>query len=340
MPPDLHVDEEWALRRLAPGPGNWIRPVDLRHLSHKYSFPFSFASFEHSALATKLRVLHFERSLQLETRYSELNMLLATSQSYPSAWEGWYEQSHVFVLHRARIAASRLGIISQTIIASIRSETSRAIEIKKKFQSRALRHILHKEPYNQEHYLREKLAKWKIDGVSAFGLHLGWLAPRALRCLTHAFELVQPRVAIVLFRTWGNAWCTASRFQNHDVPCLFGCGSRFKEDCIKHYAFCPIVKAFAREALDIPPQLIGNMRGFMCLDSDIPDSIRTVQLLLLFAIYSATNCLRFSAPHNTVNNNKELLWQFVHQGTFNHSASQAVVSNLSHRFRNVRRRIN
>ena len=66
IPPSILQEEEWALRQLAPGPGNWVRPVELHNLETAYFHPFSFPSFKNLALACKLRVLSYEPMLNIE----------------------------------------------------------------------------------------------------------------------------------------------------------------------------------------------------------------------------------------------------------------------------------
>lgn len=59
--PDFVLEmEAWALRRLAPGPGNWIRPIELRHLKSAWHHPFEFPCFHDMSLAAKLRVRELE----------------------------------------------------------------------------------------------------------------------------------------------------------------------------------------------------------------------------------------------------------------------------------------
>ena len=60
LPPSVMDAEIWALRRLAPGPGNWVRPVELSQLKHRYGHPFQFPSFHDLSLSAKLHVLQFE----------------------------------------------------------------------------------------------------------------------------------------------------------------------------------------------------------------------------------------------------------------------------------------
>ena len=59
----------------------------------------------------------------------------------------------------------------------------------------------------------------------------------------------------------------------------------------------------------------GSMQLVLCLNRDTDDNTRTVQLLFLYAVYSAANVLRFrsSGAANTMSMDA-LLLQFVHQG--------------------------
>ena len=201
------------------------------------------------------------------------------------------------------------------------------------FQARVYLHLLREEHYNHAHHLRTKLEKWSTNILP------GVLERRAPRILQNAFTLVNTRVAIVLLRAWLNGWCTADRFQNHDAPCLFGCHSTCSADSIKHYAHCKIVKEFAHKHLLLPSQSVNATATFLCLDSGIPDVLRTLELLLLYATYSATNSLRFCGHPPQISDSNELLLQYVHQGTFNHSASQDVVANIQLQRAAKRRRV-
>ena len=190
--------------------------------------------------------------------------------------------------------------------------------IKRKFQGQALNSLLHAEAYSHEDVLRRKLKRWGIRTVPE-----GTLARRASRYIRHAFTLVPTRVAVVLFRTWLNGWCTARRFQVRHATCLFACGLAGEcNDSIEHYAFCPVLKKFAIQQLRIPQHLVGTMLGFLCLDRDVDDNMRTLQLLLLYAVYSAANTLRFRHAGSAGISMDALLLQYVNQGASTSSAAQ------------------
>ena len=92
--------EAWALRRLAPGPGNWIRPVEIHHMSG-YGCPFSFPSFEHMSLAAKMRIRHYEPQIRWAQYQQELQELIASPVVRRPESTSWYQNSHVFVVLHA-----------------------------------------------------------------------------------------------------------------------------------------------------------------------------------------------------------------------------------------------
>ena len=150
--------------------------------------------------------------------------------------------------------------------------------------------VTSKGPYGTEDFLRRKLQRWRIVEVLP-----GTLSRRACLVLREACATVPLRVAIVLFRTWVNGWCTARRFQIKDAACLFQCEGGSGQGCndsIEHYAHCPVVRAFARDTLNMPGHTVGNLLGFLCLHANFDPQTRITQHLLLYAIYSATNKLR------------------------------------------------
>ena len=64
------------------------------------------------------------------------------------------------------------------------------------------------------------------------------------------------------------------------------------------------------------------MLGFLCLDRDVDDNMRTLQLLLLYAVYSAANTLRFRHAGSAGISMDALLLQYVNQGASTSSAAQ------------------
>ena len=113
----------------------------------------------------------------------------------------------------------------------------------------------------------------------------------------------------------------------------------FSEDSLEHYAYCPIVGDYARSKLRLPAHLSHGLRAFMCLESDVSDEDATLQLLLLYAVYTATNQLRFGVKCRRTLNGHVLLQQFVQQGAASSSKAQQIVDSIYHRHQSARRRL-
>ena len=97
--------------------------------------------------------------------------------------------------------------------------------------------------------------------------------------------------------------------------------------------------AFARHSLGLPIARVGGMITFLCLQRDMQDDVRTLQLLLLYAVYSATNCIRYCNPALSLHAMHEFLLQYVHQGASQMSSTQRVVHDLLTTTRRVRQRL-
>ena len=69
LPLETFEAEAWALPRMAPGPGNWIRPIDLCHLQSDFGLPLAIASFSHMAVAAKRRVTEYEPQLRWQEQH-------------------------------------------------------------------------------------------------------------------------------------------------------------------------------------------------------------------------------------------------------------------------------
>ena len=177
-----------------------------------------------------------------------------------------------------------------------------------------MRLLVASESYNQKHVIRDQPDYWHLTGTPE-----GTLARRACKDLHRSLEFVPVKVAFVLFRTWCNGWCTARRFQVRRATCLLGCGVQgaFDEECfdsIQHHAYCPTVARFAGRRLQMPHALVRNLMNFLCLNTVVDDEMSTLQLLLLYAVYRSTNCIRFSKAPGTLTCMDELLMQFLHHG--------------------------
>ena len=341
-PPTRVMDSEaWALRRLAPGPGNWISAADLRHLK-SFGIPFDFPSFFHLKLASRMRVLQYEPQINWHALSDRLAEALSTASVSRPGWRLWYETSHVRVVLGSKALVEGMGVsarLVRTLLlgspARFRTAAQAESHVRKSFQAAVVKQLLRADAYRHEHELRRRLQRWSIRCVPE-----GILARRAVNILQSSFDLVPNRVAVVFFRTLFNGWCTARRFQIADARCLFGCAYGKQEGCydsIEHYAHCSIVEAFATQVMHLPSDTVGGMLNFLSLDRGVADDTRTLQLLLLYAVYAATNCIRFASPSLRSQDVHEFLLQYVPQGASGCVSTQKVVNQFMRR--NVRRRL-
>ena len=328
--------EPWALRRLAPGPGNWIRPQDLFCL-HRFGHPFEFPSFKRISIAAKMRVYHCEPQLNCQAMHEELLHVFATAPLKHSVWDGWYNSSHCLTLTRACDQAEGLGISIDALRREAAKRGTRQLSHRcthgrskdmfaKTFQSVALRCLSRSEAYNHEYVLRGKLKRWRITSVPE-----GTLARRACRVLRSAFTSTPVRVANVLFRTWFNGWCTARRFQKTTSTCLFHCASGSLPGChdsIEDYAHCQVVRQFSLNTVNLPPNAVGTLQAFLGLVADVDDDTLVVQHLVVYAVYTATNRLRHGLALPSLTCISELLLQYLHQGAAQSASAQAAVQRL------------
>jgi len=334
--------EPWALRRFVPGPGNWIRPVDLHHLSDGFGFPFNFQSFEHLALASKMRVRQFEPQVNWMRYRQELLHALEAAPVKRAEWHDWYNNNHVLVVSRSCSRVEECGISASTVqttllqtCGQLNSVDERKLYIKRNFQAEVLRQLCQADQYNYEHVLSRKLKRWNSNSIVPEGI----LVRRSVRLLRGAFAIVPLKVVLVLFRAWFNGWCTARRYQVPQAACLVGCIPGSKPGChdkIEHYAHCPVVVHFGCHVLQLPCAQVGGLINFLCLGRDVSDESRVLQMLLLYAVYSATNCLRFAKPKLGNADMKEFLLQYLHQGASQSSSAQQVLHNHLVLRRNVR----
>ena len=119
LPPEVYKLEQWALRRLAPGPGNWICPTDLCHL-RKFGAPFHFPSFHHLATAAKLRLKQFEPQLAWNTLKAQVTDIVGSPSIRSPMWTYWYRSSPILTVVRTVDAAAGLNITADHICTNLR----------------------------------------------------------------------------------------------------------------------------------------------------------------------------------------------------------------------------
>eukprot|EP00973_Karenia_brevis_P082847 11487140-Karenia_brevis.AAC.1 len=100
IPDQILKAEATALRKFAPGPGNWATQTDLYHLGDLFQLPGSFPSVRTAAVAAKLRLLAFEVA-DADAKWAQI-LQLTRNHSVPLFLQDWFDRCHCKVLIDAR----------------------------------------------------------------------------------------------------------------------------------------------------------------------------------------------------------------------------------------------
>ena len=221
-----------AMRRLAAGPGNWIKLQDLENLI-EYGFPAEMRTIGTTSKAAKLRLVSTVASDAMR-KCSELQV--AQSESLGRPFGAWHQKSFYQVLNNNRIELQRLGITPESVLSKARP-CKGGTPTKDQFQTLARRDITRTTaPYNEEFRIRRKMQRWRLDGPEAV------VAARILRNCKTISKMCRPCVLSIFFRTFWNGWPTSRRMRTAPgatgvLSCLLGC--ELGEDSIEHYLLCP-----------------------------------------------------------------------------------------------------
>ena len=177
---------------------------------------------------------------------------------------------------------------------------------------------------NYVYRIRERIVRWKLEGIPA---KIGANIERILGMLS---SLVAPRIASAVLSTLLNRWCTPRRFQNRDSSlnvCLLGCPG-LAEDSIEHYAHCACVRNVACRYLALGHAWHSNLQHFMLADDTLDDSRTLVCMtVLIYATYTATNIVRNKGASPFLQNDAiELVKQCCRNGVMGHSHSTKIIN--------------
>lgn len=251
-----------ALRKLAPGPGNWATAEDLHNLT-AYGFRYALKDIECVAKAAKLRMVDTVTK-DFASKYEELRKVQSDHLCRP--FGKWHNSSFYAALWRNQNSMRQCGVTAERI----RRELQLSIKLTS-FQSCAyelIRTVL--KPYCAENRLRKKTHRWKFQDPAAH------VTGRILRNMVIIGDKCRPCVLAYLFRTIWNGWPTSARMNAARVGgCVLGC--EHSEDRIEHYLLCSKVWRI----LGMPPP------GGPGLDT----SQRTLMYMMLGTRYSTDNDL-------------------------------------------------
>ena len=237
----------WSLRRLVPGPGNWITESDLTALSFLHISPCEFPTLESWSLASRVRVLF---SLGMNGTIEKLVALekMALRHFTDPRTKRWFDVSPASVLLEAFRTMEARKIRTQNICSLAahplhRDDPKAAGKIKSNFQRRAAQLFYARGPkfVSSESKVRNKLEKWSLHtppGVAGRRLCARW---------SLCSPLLMPCAMIAHFKLVWNGWVTTRRMDHVTAPCVFGCPRG--EDSAQHYTVCNVLWKFLHTPL-------------------------------------------------------------------------------------------
>jgi hypothetical protein len=317
-PPDLMARFESCLRRLAPGPGNWITAADLAHLQTAFRFPSSFRDPRWTSLATKLRVI-CEVAPDCQQKHQTLTR--AQAETFRRPFGKWHDRSFFSILAQTCDELNDIGVT----ISSVKLEQRRFTHCS--FQAAAEKMIAQRmaAPYFPLSRVRAKLMRWHVCNI-------GDVADRRV---LRRFELLShwcpPRVSAIYLKTLFNGWVTDRRLrsllQSTGVlcrRCVLGCESG--EDSVDHYALCPVFWAFA---CDPRPGGLGLREGlksreaFLLVKEGLADADCVRIAVGAYALHRVVQYCRHQRQQHSSNlNYKQMFHIWVRRGSEGSRASR------------------
>jgi len=326
--------EAEALRRAAPGPGNWVSVEDLHGLKRQWGLPGAFGSLDQMAKAAQLRVCTWEDGakggLQIDDKCRELEQALADTEHMDRKvnWQGWYHHNIPNILLRNRERLRAMGITAEKVIKELTRGEPRpwteqtAKKAKRLFQRKVREMVAEKESPDVIARTRERLQRWNID------IPERTLAERFVRRMKRLGTLVAPRVGAAAYGTAWNRWCTHRRWQNRGSSsnrCMLGCLGR-AEDSIEHYCRCETVREVHRTQLQIYEEyLLPEWIGVSARSVD--DRHLSLAAIGAYATYRATNAAR-AAGGFTWEEAREALKQACVEAVTGHGKTTKLLDNL------------
>ena len=226
-PDEVLISEEAALRRFAPGPGNWIKREDLENLN-RFGIGAGFRTISLTSSAAKLRLMRDIGPKAILNRAESLR--LAQVDSFSRPFGKWHQCAYVETLCTNWNMFKRQGISIDASIANFQSVSRLMIAQKL-------------APFDLEERIRSKVMRWHFKDAPRH------VAARLVKNFETLSGKVPPAVISTYLRALWNGIPTSRRMATlrdfQMVPCVFKC-SITAADSLEHYCRCPKLKeAFA-----------------------------------------------------------------------------------------------
>ena len=329
LPPGFAAIEAAALRRLAPGPGNWIQPEDLYFLADSFGQARSFADPLVVSIAARVRVHACEAAtsggLQAPARAADLRAWLAANP--PQHWDDWYAHAPALIVERGlgdfqRITRFPVRRLLQGMAVPRAGESSAdaAARARKSCQRAAAQWLMQARRPIAEDRMRDRIERWRLPGPPLR------VARRILRLYDRLRCLGPPRLGAAALSTAWNRWCTERRF-GRQGPCVLGCQAVGAEDSIEHYSACSVVRRFAAHFLRL---VFPGSRGVAVITLAAPevgdDTALVRAAVLAYAVWRHTEATRRSGLQGyAASFHEQALQQAARQAVRGHSRAAKIL---------------
>jgi len=298
-PPEAVLSlERTAVRRVAPGPGEWCQPADLHH-APDWGLARPMRPMQATCTGAMLRAHAWEGSGGQRIRWGAMAASLRRARAQTNhvvragRWAPWLDAHMAMCVHAAAERHQETGVGMATLRREVAGvavgplDRTAAMRLKKGTQRWFVKQVLKRSGCNQEERLSKLMARWRLPGLQ------GRVVRETLRNLRSRRRLVPPRVAAAVMRTILNAWVTDRRMRGlrdgRQDGCRLGCADP-GADHIEHYLACPILRGWCgtrglREVRD-------QRREVWFLACDVPRAHLVATARVLYVVYRAVHHLR------------------------------------------------
>ena len=321
-PPKHVLDKEAvAVRRVAPGPGNWCSPADMHH-GTDLGLATPLRPLAASCTAAMLRVHAYEAKGNDGIKWEEMANEFAAARRRCRRDGRLVRCGDCLDQH---ISTVTLAVVEEHARCGVHVHAARAALgggvtgpfteqqdkiVRKNTQKWLVRRILSRDGYCAEQRLRGRLERWRLAGPA------GRIARRVLRQLGVLKRLVPPRLRAATLSTILNRWTTDRRMRHlrgQQGPCVLGC-SHTAHDSVEHYFYCPVFREWATSRLGTTAARCSLAHGLLAVN--MTDQQLQVQAVKTYVLYRAVNQVRrraFDTAEDRTRASRAIMEQLVHE---------------------------
>ena len=196
----------------------------------------------------------------------------------------------------------------------------KTLQAKRKIQKHLTIRIQKTTRKSQHHRIRDKLARWKIEGLPRQA------AEDYQKFLKELVTPTPPRVRAAVISTAWNRWATERRWQRRNAEnkcCVFQCRPE-AEDSIEHYQHCPIIQEAHWRHIRLRPDGRGSLLPAWILGRGLCKEDKVRAAIGAYATYRTFNLQKFGqklSQEEVI----EAFGQYVREAALRHRKAEAII---------------